>query len=221
MRGLLYLPLLLLTAGCWQARYFTPRENLNGTGPGGEPAALYKVRESEAVQSKGELRIWSAGANARFTDDDQEVVDLHVGFEIENTGDAPLELELESLVLEELFVDGYLQELLAPQSIKGAGKAAPGSTTRVDVVFRPKTTYPSDIDSFSVRFMVRDAANHEVAQVTPFVPASRWRNVRTVNDPIWGSPFWGGYGWGPFGPWGAYGAWGGPSFYGRGFYGCR
>ena len=129
MRGLHCVPLLLLlTAGCWQARYFTPRENLNGTGPDGRPAALYKVQEDAATQSQGDVRIWSAGAKARFVEDDKEVVELHVGFEIENTGKVPLELVVDSLALEELFVDGYLQDVMAPNSTNGSGLAAPGST---------------------------------------------------------------------------------------------
>ena len=216
MRGLHCVPLLLLlTAGCWQARYFTPRENLNGTGPDGRPAALYKVQEDAATQSHGDVRIWSAGAKARFVEDDKEVVELHVGFEIENTGKVPLELVVDSLALEELFVDGYLQDVMAPNSTNGSGLAAPGSTARLHALFRPKTTYPSDVDSFSVRFVVRDAGGKEVSQVTPFVPGSRWRQVRTVNDPTWGSYVWGpgGFGWGPYYGWGG--------FYGGGFYGGR
>jgi len=219
MRGLLCLPLLLLTVGCWQPRYFTPRENLNGTGPDGEPAALYQVRNDDAAQSKGEVRIWSGGAKARYIEADQEVVDLHVGFEIENTGAAPLELELDSLSLEELFVDGYLQAVQPPVTVSGSGQAAPGSTARVDVTFRPATTYPSEVDSFSVRFVMRDAAGNQVGQVTPFVPALQWRQVRTVNDPLYGAYGWGAYGWGGY--YGAYGGWGGPAFYGRGFFGPR
>ena len=79
MRGLLCLPLLVLTAGCWQPRYFTPRENLNGSGPDGSPSAVYQVRHDEATATKGEVRVWSSGAKARFTDNDDEVVDIILG----------------------------------------------------------------------------------------------------------------------------------------------
>jgi len=207
MRGLLCLS-LLLTAGCWQPRYFTPRENLNGTGPDGNPSAVYQIRHDEEAQTKGEIRIWSGGAKARFDDSDEEVVDLHVGFEIENTGKQPLELEIDSLGLEEVFVDGYLKDPLAPFEIDGSGAAAPGLTTRIDLVFRPPTTYPRDVDSFSLRFVVRDADGNQVGQITPFVPVVAQRS--SVNDGwAWGPGLgWGGfYGsyYGGYGVWGRYG----------------
>lgn len=211
MRGLLVVSLSLLSAGCWAPRYFTPRENLNGTGPDGNPSAVYAVRDGDAAPGQGEVRLWSGGAKVHHDDDDREVVDLHVGFELENTSDAPLEIDVESVELRELFLDGYLQEYLGPHSVTGSAKAAPGQTARVDIVFRPDTTYPSEIDSFSVRFAVRDGKGQRVGQVTPFVPGNPWRN-RAVNPPMgysrYGrSGFYGGNGW-----------WDGP-FY-RGFF-CR
>ena len=202
MRGVFCLPLLLLATGCWQPRYFTPRENLNGTGPDGSPAAVYPVRGEAGSAAKGEVRVWSSGAMARFTDEDDEVVDLHIGFEIENTGQDPLQLEVATLGLEEVFVDGLLQEPLEPHEVKGAGLAAPGLTTRVDLVFRPPTTYPRDVDSFSVRFSVRGAAGVGVGQLTPFIPDVR---VSSYSDPGWG------WSWGYSGYYGGYyGAWGWP-----------
>ncbi|MFN3242098.1 MAG: hypothetical protein ACE37K_11345 [Planctomycetota bacterium] len=203
MRGLLWLPLLALTAGCWQPRYFAPRENLTGTSPEGRGAAVYQVERDEDARTRGEVRIWSDGAQARFTDDDQEVVDLHVAFEVENNGEVPLELDVDSIRVEELFVDGYLKDPLLPQAVAGRPRAEPGTTTRVDLVFRPPTTYPSDVDSFDVRFAVRDGVG-AVGQVTPFAPAQQLRGRyrdRYWNDPFWGGGFWGpgwgwGYGWG-------------------------
>lgn len=243
MRGLLVVPLLLLSAGCWQPRYFIPRENLNGTGPDGNASAVYAVRNGVAElntaelsaaelgqgqlgqapqvlssQKQGEVRLWSGGAETHYAEDDREVVDLHIGFELENTGDAPLELDVDSVKVEELFLDGYLQDYLEPHSVTGSGQVAPGTTARVDMVFRPDTTYPTEIDSFSVRFAVRDGKGQRVGQVTPFVPGSRWQRGATVQSPLgYGGFGWGGvYGWG--GPWGGGGLWGGP--FGRGGF-CR
>lgn len=215
MRGLLVVPLLLLSAGCWQPRYFVPRENLNGTGPDGNPAAVYTVRKGEAGDSFGEVRLWSKGAEARFTEDD-EVVDLHIGFELENTSDGPLGLDVSGVRLEELFIDGYLQDHLEPLEVDGEVIAEPGATTRVDMVFRPATTYPGEIDKFSVRFGVRSAQGELVGQVTPFVPGGRYGTRTYIAPPLaytrygWG-PAFGGFGyWG--GPWGGAGFWGGPGF---------
>lgn len=214
MRWLPMALLLAVTAGCWQPRYFAPRENRNGTGPDGEAAASYDIKVDGHDGTKGELRVWSSGATAHFTDDDQEVVDLRVGFELENNGAAPLELDTASMRCEELMVDGKLQEPLAPHQVLGSGFVTPGTTTRVDVVFRPATTRPRDIDGFAVRFALRDDQGGEVTQSTPFAPAVRqWRNGG------WG--WYGSFGWygvyGPYGAWGPYGGWGPYSGWGWGF----
>jgi len=207
MRARIWLLLLVLTAGCWQPRYFLPRENVNGTGPDGSPSAVYQVRPGDAEEAVGEVRVWSAGASARFTDDDQEVVDLHVGFELENLGEDPLWLDAGSLGLEEVRIDGAAKEALDPHEIQGDLLAPPGAMTRLDLVFRPPTTYPRDIDSFSVRFVVRDAEGKGTSQLTPFVPDMR---QLSYGGPTWG---WGWtWGYGPYygGYYGAYGGWGWP-----------
>src|SRR5690606_13951998 len=112
MRGLLCLPLLLLTVGCWQPRYFTPRENLNGNVAQGQPAAFLRDRDTSVARPKGAVRNWPGGAKARFVEAgrhheagrehgaERQVVVRHVGCEIENTGDAPIELEVDPLSLE-------------------------------------------------------------------------------------------------------------------------
>jgi len=217
MRGLLWLPLLALTAGCWQPRFFAPRENLTGTSPEGLGAAVYPVERADDARTRGQVRVWSGGAKARFTDDDQEVVDLHVGFEVENNGEVPLELDVDSLQVEELVLDGYLKDPLAPEAISGRTRAEPGSTARIDVVFRPPTTYPRDIDSFDVRFSVRDGVG-AVGQVTPFAPTTRVY-AGYYGDPYWNDPFWRGGYWGPYGSWSGWG-WGWGWGWGVG-YRCR
>jgi len=204
MRSASWLPILAVTAGCWQPRYFEPRENLTGTSPDGRPAAVYQVERGDDPATSGELRVWSDGAEARYGEADQEVVNLHVAIELENNGTAPLELDVGSLKVEELYLDGLLQDELQPASVAGQPLVEPGSTSRVDVVFQPPTTYPSDIDSFGVRFAVRDGSGAVVGQMTPFAPAPP-RGV--YGDPYWRDPYWGGAYWGG-GPYGAYGPWG-------------
>lgn len=220
MRTLFWLPLLALTAGCWSPRYFAPREHQNAAGPDGDPAAVYVVAGHDGA-ANGEVRVWSAGSRARYLPDDTEVVDLHVGFELENNGKEALQLDVGGIACEELFVDGVLQSPLAAEQTGGSGYAAPGSTARVDAVFRPPTTVPRRVDSFAVRFAVRAGDDEVLRQVTPFAP-TRYVS-RTFYDPYWG------WGWGPyggFGPWGYgvgwgyYGGWGwgGPwPYHGRRF----
>jgi len=208
--------MLALAAGCWSPRYFAPRENRSAVGPDGDLAAAYAIESVTEPPVRAELRVWSHGARARFTEDD-EVVDLHVGFEVENNGEQTLELDAASLACEELVVDGVLQPPLAPYEVTGAGLAPPGTTARIDAVFRPPTTQPSRVDGFAVRFAVRAGDDTVLTQSTPFAPDNgRWRYHGYYASWGWG---WGGWGWGGWGwgwgyygwgfrPWSYYGPWG-------------
>ncbi len=208
MRAFFVAPVLLAAVGCWQPRYFEPRENLTGLSPDGRAAAVYQVARGGAERVRGELRVWSDGAVARYAEDSEEVVDLHVAFELENNGEGPLELDLDGLRLEELVLDGAPSPELGPSSVAGSGRAEPGSTSRVDVVFRPPTTYPSDVEAFGVRFSVRDGFGGAVGQKTPFAPA----RAVPYGGLYWGGGSWAGGFWGPYGGWSAgWGpGWGGP-----------
>ena len=219
MRILLLLPLVLVQAACWGPRYFVPREHQDGTGPSGHPAAVYAIpAEAPGATALGELRIWSAGTRARYDEAGEERVELHVGFELENNGSVPLQLDLASVRCEELVVDGLLKPPPAVHLAEGSGLALPGATVRVDTMFLPPADAPRDVDSFSIRFAVLDGERKAVQQVTPFGPQSRaamWRD-----DPYfysWNSRW--GPGWGPpwalgYGP--GWGAAGGPGW-GRGW----
>jgi hypothetical protein len=210
MRRFMWIPLLALAAGCWEPRYFSPRENRSAVGPDGDLAAAYQVESVGDPPVRAELRVWSHGARAHFTEDD-EVVDLHVGFEVENNGAVPLELDVASLACHDLLVDGVLQPPLAAHEVTGGGVAPPGATARIDAVFRPPTTRPSRVDSFAVRFVLRAGDDAVLTQSTPFAPdKGRWRYNGYYGAWGWG---WGYYGWGSH-PWGCYGPWG------IGFRGC-
>jgi hypothetical protein len=190
MRSFWFVLLALPGAACWSPRYFTPRENVDATAPDGTPAAQYTVpAPAGATPPAAEVRVWSGGAQARFTDDDREIVELHVGFELENNGQVPLQLDLGTVACEELLLDGVLQPTLQPLRIQGDGTAPPGATARVDLTFEPATTVPRDVDRFAIRFVVREGEQPVLQQSTPFQP---W--VRNYDD--YHHRFWGGWGWG-------------------------
>jgi hypothetical protein len=198
MRALALVPFLFVAAGCWQARHFTPREHVGGTGPRGQPAALYGLADAQGGAA-GELRVWSTGAAATFTDDDREVVELGIGFELENNGREPLRLDPASVVCEALVLDGVAQPPLVPVRVTGDGVAAPGTTARVDAVFEPATTVPRDVDEFAVRFAVRTGPDvganggaDVLLQSTPFAPWVR----QYPEDRAWVAPWSFGFGFG-------------------------
>jgi len=185
---------LLFATGCASHRWFVPRENTNGTGPDGHPAAVYPV----GVPPVGELRVWSSGARM-VEDGDAEVVELRVGFELENTGERVLAIDPESVQCERLRVNGQDLANVRPTHVEGGAEASPGATARYQVAFRPVgAERPRDVDDFALRFSVRAAGQPVLVQVTPFGPyvrEDRWRDDRW----FWGHPtFWGprfGFGW--------------------------
>lgn len=187
------LPLLLVwfvsfaAAGCWSPRAFAPREHVDAHAPDGTPAALYSIPLAPEQPATAEVRVWCSGAEARFTDDDREVVELFVSFELENNGAESLQLDLGSVQCEQLLVDGATRPALAPSTIAGDGSAPPATTARVDLVFEPAVDAPRDIDAFAVRFVVRAGEREVLQQVTPFGPWVR----RVAHD-----PYWDGWGWG-------------------------
>lgn len=189
------LPLLLplgtfaALAACGTSRQFAPRENVNGTGPTGWPAAVYPL----AAPAAGEVRLWSDGAVRREIDGEQ-VSRLLLGFELENTGTVPLRLDVEQLHVRELRGAGQVLPELQPIQVQGSPAAEPGGVARVDLEFDPGDVTPRAIDSFQVRWEV-SAGEARYAQVTPFLP---W-----FPEPVyWDHPYWGwGWGWGHWHCW--------------------
>ena len=190
--------LLVLVAGaCSSHRYFMPRENNNGTGPGWYPAAVYPVAAGAAA---GEVRVWSRGCYYGEADD-AEAVELHLGFEIENTGSVPLAVDAGSVRCEDLSIGAQRLAGGAPARRQGDTEAGPGATARFDLFFRlDEARAPRDVSGFSVRFQVLAASQPVLAQVTPFVPYIA--SYYGCRDPwFWGPGYWGGgfalgyYGW--------------------------
>jgi hypothetical protein len=210
--------LLALSAACVNQRAFTPREHQNGTGPTGQPAALYALvrpaptpgASSEPVAGQaaaapvafGELRIWSRGTSRRNEGGSEQVV-LHVGFEIETTAAGPVRLDVDGLRCEDVFVGDRRVPVLERLRIEGEPEVAADATAHVEAWFAVSPdTGPGDVDGFSVRFRVLAGNEPLLQQVTPFVP---WVRRRPQDDDVW---YWGGA-WGP-------GFWG-PGYLGSGF----
>lgn len=197
MRAFLLLPLLSAMAACWSPRSFAPLEHVDAIGPGGVPAAFYRVPAAEAgAPSTAEVRVWSNGARARFTDDGREVVELHVGFALENNGKDTVQLDLGSVACDDLVVDGAVLGALLPLRIDGDGTAPPDTTARVELFFQPAAAVPRAIDRFAVRFTVLAGEREALQQVTPFGP---WVRPSYPDAYYWGGWGWGwtwGYGWG-------------------------
>ena len=175
-----------LGAACSTDRHFAPRENLNGVGPTGEPAAVYAL----APPLQGEVRLWSDGAG-RVTADGVDGTRIHLGFELENTAAVPLVLDPAALQLRSIKGETFNLESLPPMLLDGATTAAPGSTARCDFQFDPgAAVMPQAIAGFEVRWAVQ-LGDQRCTQVTPFAPYFRYYPA-----PFWDDWWcWDGPGW--------------------------
>lgn len=180
--------LLVLCSACANHRWFAPRENRNGYGPEGDPAAVYAI----GAPGLGELRVWSSGASG-VEIDGADAVELRVGFEIENTGTVPLAVDTASVQCDDVWVGDQHTTGLQPVRSAGAVEAPAGGSARVEFVFVPPGVQRARaIDGFTVRFAVRTGDKPVMVQVTPFLPWVRddeWRDDRWY----WRRSWW----WGP------------------------
>lgn len=185
--AVLRLVLAVLPAACASHRNFTPRENQNGYGPGGQPAAVYALAGDRA---RGEVRLWSRGSDPAPAPE-AELAEVHVGFELENTGQVPLQLAVADLQCDEIWVGE--QRLAGVRAVRTEGDpvAAPGTTARFQAWFPVGAVGAREVAGFAVRFRVDAEAVPLLLQVTPFAP---FVAESSAYDDPW---FWrGGFGFG-------------------------
>lgn len=187
-----HLPMLLLlpfVAACASDRLFAPRENANGVGPTGRPAAVYVL----PAPARGEVRVWSDGGERR--EDGGAATRLKLGFEVENTGTEPLELDPAAVRVTEVVVEDAPAGAAAPAAtLQGPPArlvAQPGTTARADLEFAVEgEVVPRSITGFAVHWSVAGGGG-SYAQITPF--QTYYPDVDDRYDP-W--PWWGfGFGW--------------------------
>ncbi|MBL8750229.1 MAG: hypothetical protein JNK78_13770 [Planctomycetes bacterium] len=186
MRAAAWLLLLCCTA-CANQRWFAPRENRNGVGPDGSPAAVYAFGTApDAERDGGELRVWAAGT--RFVPDRDDEVELVVGFELENHGAEPLALDTAALRCEAMTTDGQAATGLVPARWTGAAEAPAGGMARIGATFLlPECRHPRDLAQFTLQFRVVANGRPVLVQATPFLP---WIPDNDWRDDGW---WWGRY----------------------------
>ena len=181
--------LMLMWSSCATNRLFAPRENGNGSGPRGHPAAVYPL-DQPAI---GEVRLWSGGAQ-RVALAGGEVTRLNIGFELENTSPQPMRLDTQQMRVRSMVTDGDAIDELSPVTVSGPIEAAPEGTTRVQVEFEPgEEVWPRTIGGFDLHWTVI-ADGQRFSQVTPF-EVFRPQPIYWDDDPYWSWGFGWGFGW--------------------------
>jgi len=143
----------------YRPSYYRPAERALGAAPSGEPAALY-----DAVSDRGQLgevRVWSRGTDRGIVDDAEATV-LHLGFVVENLGEAPLTLDPALLRVD---VGGRLAQ---PASSVPAQEIPPGASGDVELYFVVRDRAPQDVRYFTTDWSIA-ATGHAYRQRTAFV----------------------------------------------------
>ena len=156
----------LALCGCAAGpQYFEPAERVQGQTIHGDSVAIYRL--TAAGRQFGEAKLWSQGAYE--TDGKRNVV--HVGFEIHNTGELPIELRANDLRLDVMDDDrGPLSGLRSREG--NALQIAPGAIADASFLFElPPGLAPRNLIALRLHWNVH-AGDKSYAQRTPFVEQS-------------------------------------------------
>lgn len=168
-------------SGCGPSRYyFRPAEKAVAESLGGFPAAEYEV--SIGGQRFGEARIWSEGVERQERDGVARGV-IKIGFEIENTSEAPLDLDVAETRLRVIRKDAKAAVDCRPGPSVSEVRAAPHEVHSSHLDFAlPEGMRPRDVRAFRVRWVIRASEKNEqqYEQYTAFVRL----------EPIYASYYW-------------------------------
>jgi hypothetical protein len=157
----------LVLAGCGSTQQFTPADRVTSLSPAGYPAAEYDV--DSTLGEFSDAKVWSRGAYSQEIAGEKRTV-VHVGFEIENHMNQPIQFDAHGVRLESLATDNKeAPGEIAPGWVQGDSTLGAQDSKRLDVYFvLPTNVSPSDVDGFRVRWALNGAFQH-YAQRTPFL----------------------------------------------------
>lgn len=165
---------------------FEPAERATAQAPNGFTAAEYAIQGTRG--DLADAKVWSRGAYRAELDGRMQTI-VHVGFELENNGNAPLTLRRESLSLDSATLDRRVLQDIYPASIVGDLTIPPGNRGEVHAYFAmPEGVKPTDVDAFRVKWRVEDG-QVSYSQRTPFVEITRDERVAYYYTPFY-DPFY-------------------------------
>jgi len=152
---------LVFAAGCVTSENFTPAERATAISPEGYTAADYElVAEGEHL---GDAMVWSNGAYER----DGDTV-VHVGFQIENVTDTPIELNSDDVQIRVQAEDTTVS-VEGPTLVSGSTVIPPGTERTAALFFElPAGISPDDVYAFRVSWAAH-SGSLEYEQRTPFM----------------------------------------------------
>jgi hypothetical protein len=159
-------------------QYFEPAERVQGQTVQGDKVAIYAL--TARGKNFGEAKIWSQGAYE--TDGGGNVV--HVGIEVHNTGDVPIELRARELLLDIMDEDhGPVRGLrTADTSVR---VIAPSAIADGNYLFAlPPAVAPRNVVALRLHWRVH-ASDQTYAQRTPFVEEREGPYSPYYDYPCW------------------------------------
>jgi hypothetical protein len=155
---------LLAGTGCVSTRAFVPGERVTALSPRGNHfAAEYAV--SDGSHPIAEVKVWSRGATR-----DGDGTIIHVGFQVDNVGAAPVQLEPAQLYLDDVKLEEGELDRIRPSSTNGETTVPPGEEREVEVSFQlPDDVWPGDVLNYRVVWRLRNGGSY--SQKTPFIRA--------------------------------------------------
>ena len=157
----------LVLAGCAGSQQFTPADRVTSLSPAGYPAAEYDV--DSTLGEFSDAKVWSRGAYKQEIAGEKRTV-VHVGFEIENHMNQPIQFDAQGVRLDSLATDDKMAPgELSPGWVQGNPTLGAQESQRLDVYFvLPTNLTPGDVDGFRVRWALNGALQH-YSQKTPFL----------------------------------------------------
>jgi hypothetical protein len=176
-------------AGCGSTGAFVPAEKATAVSPMGYPAAEYDLEIEKS--DMGDARVWSEGA-MRMELQGEKTTAVHVGFQLENTSDRPMRVDIGRTTLDVGL--GKTKVInLQPTRIVGQLDVPPRGDRRIDLYFRlPKGVRPYDVQALKVKWELNNAQDR-FSQQTPFIKPDPYvgRYYYTpFYDPFLYNPYW-------------------------------
>ncbi len=190
MRSLFWCALAMSLSACAVThRDFEPTERAHAQSPDGRPAAEYELGH-EGVRW-GEVRVWSDGITM-FRDEEPPIASLHVGFEVENALDVPLQLDPAGTRVEDVDLGERTWEVLEADGEGGTWETPAGAVRRFDLEFQlPEHDALRHVRGFRVRWNLLGPDDWGYEQHTGFqLLRRRYRHW-------WPGPLFIGWHWGP------------------------
>jgi hypothetical protein len=164
---------------------FSPLERNQGKTVEGYDEALYDLSDDRG--QFGQVKLWSRGAYTIGTQK-ETVTAIHIGFELENSGDRALWLEPAGVRLESVQTRTRTLRDIPATFPGGQLTVAPGATGKVEAQFAlPAGTWPDDVRAFRVAWTVRTNGDR-YSEFTPFAQSAPRRvyvPVRAYYDPYY------------------------------------